>query len=399
MKTQSPSGQKEPLPGEFDLIQHPFTRTARHSQLAQGDHINGASNSSAIHSENESLLRPKMPELDAIRGIAILGVLFYHGLYWQIDLTRFPSLLRLFLTLMWTGRLGVNLFFVLSGFLITGLLVDSRERPDYYARFYVRRALRILPAYLLTMLVLVVFSLAPWKFIALSLLYVSNLTPLWGIPIAYPVLWSLAVEEHFYFVWPTIARKFSMKKVLYTCAGIILVSPVLRLFAFLLTEKNGFVSFVCNEYTWNAADGLACGALLAVYLRIYKPSRVRLAKIAVGWLALSVALWVGGLPWGILTRERPVGTALQVVPWQFAFIAVVAGALILGTGKSPLKGFSHSKTLSFFGEISYGLYLYHLLVFEAVDSLARKMSIRHIGTGSPVALLSRFLASTIAVLI
>jgi peptidoglycan/LPS O-acetylase OafA/YrhL len=85
---------------------------------------------------NEPLLRPVMPELDSIRGIAILAVLFYHGFYWNVDLAQFSKPVRLVLTGMWVGRLGVNLFFVLSGFLITGLLIDSKGRTDYYSRFY-----------------------------------------------------------------------------------------------------------------------------------------------------------------------------------------------------------------------------------------------------------------------
>src|SRR5437879_13788258 len=104
----------------------------------------------------ERILRARMPELDAVRGIAILMVMVYHGLYWQVDLTAFPRWGRLLMTCAWSGRLGVDLFFVLSGFLITGLLLDSRSRTDYYSRFYVRRALRILPAYFAMLLVLAV---------------------------------------------------------------------------------------------------------------------------------------------------------------------------------------------------------------------------------------------------
>lgn len=132
-----------------------------------------------------------MPELDTIRGLAILGVLLYHGLYWNVNLSNFPSLERIILTGMWAGRMGVDLFFVLSGFLITGILLDSRNRQDYYRRFYARRALRILPAYLLILAILAVTKYTPLSFVLLSLIYLSNLTPLFGIPIAYPVLWSL----------------------------------------------------------------------------------------------------------------------------------------------------------------------------------------------------------------
>ena len=143
------------------------------------------------------LVRAHMPELDAVRGAAILMVLFYHGFYWGIDLSQLPPVEKYLLEAMHVGKLGVNLFFVLSGFLITGLLLNARVRPDYYRKFYIRRALRIFPAYLVTLLVLLVTGTS-LKFIGLSLLYLSNLTPLFGVAMSYPVLWSLAVEEHFY---------------------------------------------------------------------------------------------------------------------------------------------------------------------------------------------------------
>jgi peptidoglycan/LPS O-acetylase OafA/YrhL len=94
----------------------------------------------------EPLLRSEMPKLDAIRGVAILGVLLYHGLYWGLDISKFSTFERAVLTGMWLGRFGVHLFFVLSGFLITGLLMDARNKPRHYSRFYIRRVLRILPA-------------------------------------------------------------------------------------------------------------------------------------------------------------------------------------------------------------------------------------------------------------
>src|SRR5277367_1474170 len=103
---------------------------------------------------NEPLLRSHMPELDALRGIAVIGVLFYHGLYWARDLTAYSPWQARLLELMSVGQFGVNLFFVLSGFLITGVLLDSTTRPDYFKRFYFRRALRILPAYYFTLLLL-----------------------------------------------------------------------------------------------------------------------------------------------------------------------------------------------------------------------------------------------------
>jgi peptidoglycan/LPS O-acetylase OafA/YrhL len=336
----------------------------------------------------EPVLRPEMPELDAIRGLAILGVLIYHGLYWGVDLSQFSKFERVILTGMWVGRLGVNLFFVLSGFLITGLLVDGRSKSNYYSRFYIRRGLRILPAYSLTILILLVTRLAPLRFIVLSVLYLSNLTPLFGVAIAYPVLWSLAVEEHFYFLWPFAVRAWANRRLLGLLGFVIIFSPVSRLISFYLTSSNGFVSYVCNDYTWNALDGLACGAALAICLRQFNPSREIFQRALLSLLVIAVIIWGIGFPLGILTRQEPLGAALQVTPWHFLFVAFIG--LFLLVGSSPHKRFVQVKSLRLLGDVSYGLYLYHLLIFALFDYLVKRAGISV--TVSPIfMLLTRFL--------
>ena len=316
----------------------------------------------SIGQEVEPLLRPVMPELDTLRGLAILMVILYHGLYWNVDLPRYHGVLRVFLTAMWAGRLGVNLFFVLSGFLITGILIESRDRSDYYKRFYVRRALRILPAYLVILVILAATRYAPISFILLSLLYLSNLTPLFGIPIAYPVLWSLAVEEHFYFLWPALVRHTRNKTLMIFCAAVIITTPVLRLISYFITAKSGLVSFVINDYTWNSLDGLACGAMLSTVLREYNIKRKKLFRVSFFLIGIAILMEAGGIPLGIISRQRPLGMALQVVPFHFAFTAVLCISLLLGS--SAWKAAVTSKSLQLLGKISYGLYLVHLLIFD-----------------------------------
>lgn len=313
------------------------------------------------------LLRLRMPELDVLRGIAVLMVMFYHAYYWGMDLSKFTPLQRLLLTAAWTGRLGVNLFFVLSGFLITGLLIEQRSPPDYYKRFYIRRTLRILPAFLVTLAVLLIFHAAPLNFVLLSLAYLANLTPLFGVPIAYPVLWSLAVEEHFYLLWPAVVRKLSNRAILFVCASIVVLSPITRLLSYYLAHRQGWVSYQVFDYTWNSMDALACGAFLAIFLRDFQPPRKKLAAILAALLAVAVVIWILGIPFGILSRSLPLGAALQIVPWNFAFVALLGFTLLLGSG--PSIRWSRSPLLEFFGRISYGLYLYHLLFFNAIQWL------------------------------
>jgi peptidoglycan/LPS O-acetylase OafA/YrhL len=319
-----------------------------------------------------------MPELDTIRGLAILGVLLYHGLYWQVDISHFPRVERFFLTGMWIGRLGVDLFFVLSGFLITGILLDSRGSSAYYKRFYVRRALRILPVYLAIIAILAVLRYAPLSFLFLSLLYLSNLTPLFGIPIVYPVLWSLAVEEHFYFLWPAVIRNLGNKILMVLCLAVIIFTPVSRLLTYYLTVHNGFVSFTCNEYTWNSLDGLACGAALSLLLREYQPKRKTLWCFSCLLIVAAATIWFLGYPFGILTRQTPVGAALQVVPWHLTFTAMLGIFLLIGTG--PWRAIVRIGSLRFLGYISYGLYLIHLLGFACIDHLFAHFS-KHISEG------------------
>lgn len=104
-----------------------------------------------------SVLRPFMPELDTLRGIAVLGVMALHAFFWSYASLSFGRWGKIILTMTRPGWVGVNLFFVLSGFLITGILLDSKARPDYYRRFYTRRALRN-PARLLSSALVFAFA-------------------------------------------------------------------------------------------------------------------------------------------------------------------------------------------------------------------------------------------------
>src|ERR1700679_3544341 len=126
-----------------------------------------------------------MPELDLLRGIAVLGVLFYHGFRAEYGELPFTGLRRVIVMAPQPGALGANLFFVLSGFLITRILLDSQHRPDYYRRFYARRALRILPAYYSLLILLALLHQASPAFLGLSFIYLSNVVSLFGVGNSY----------------------------------------------------------------------------------------------------------------------------------------------------------------------------------------------------------------------
>lgn len=313
-----------------------------------------------------TILRPKMPELDTIRGLAILGVFLYHALYHQSDLADWPRASRLFLTASWPGQMGVNLFFVLSGFLITGILVDSRCQPGYYVRFYKRRALRILPVYFVMVFVLALTRFAPLSSLALSLFYLTNVARLFGLPTGYPVLWSLAVEEQFYLLWPVFCRNFTARRLTLICSGIILLSPVSR-YVSLLSTAAGNTDFHIHEYTWNSMDGLACGALLALSLREYQVTRRKLAQTSGVVLVLSLLAWCFAIPLGILSRQSSFGASFQVSFLNFGFTGLLGLFLAIGSGERAKM--VQITALQFLGYISYGLYLFHFFLLRMYDRI------------------------------
>lgn len=311
-----------------------------------------------------------MPELDSLRGVAILLVLFYHGFFWSNNDTGLHGLAKAFVAATEPGWLGVNLFFVLSGFLITGILLDSKSDKHYFRRFYVRRALRILPAYYGILLILFLAGMKPRAFLILSFFYLSNITPLLGVTSSYGVLWSLAVEEHFYLLWPSFVRKLSIRALEHFAIGVACVVPVLRLASYLLGWREGL-----SQYTWLAADGLAMGAWLAICVRKPSLTRGRLLRICMAALGIVFVATITGAHFGILTRVRPLGATLQLSCGNLGFLGLIGLALLVGTGR--WKGLVRRPILKFYGDISYGLYLIHLLVFAQYDRVVRHFWPQH----------------------
>jgi peptidoglycan/LPS O-acetylase OafA/YrhL len=316
-----------------------------------------------------------MPELDSLRGIAILGVVFYHGLS-QYDSARLPWLGHVFLVGTKYGWLGVNLFFVLSGFLITGILLDSKSGPSYYKRFYIRRALRILPAYFLLLFFLVLFSRTgladrhvSWSFVGLSLIYLSNFTNFFHVPMQYGPLWSLAVEEQYYLLWPTAVRAISRKLVAFCALGVFLFCPLLRGIAFALGHSSEV------GYTWMVADGLATGSLLAILARTLLSERRSMKWFSIICPTVSIVLIGAGSGYGTLSPITPptvIGAALRWTLFNILFAGSLSGALVIGT--SRWSGIVQRPIMRFFGEISYGLYLVHTLAFDLIDHLSARFS-------------------------
>jgi peptidoglycan/LPS O-acetylase OafA/YrhL len=303
-----------------------------------------------------------MPGLDVVRGIAISMVLLYHGLrphMWMLQVYRgaWVGWLRDGLEM---GQMGVQIFFVLSGFLITGILIDSRAAPDYYKNFYLRRALRIVPAYLLMLAVLRLTHTISWMFVLVAMLYFCNMGAMFGVGHEYGPLWSLSVEEQFYLTWPLIVRKVSRKQLSWICVALLALTPVLR-----FCLEYGPSSLQDIRYkTWAVLDFFAAGGALAIAMRS-TTLRGKLHKAVAPLLALGILMLATSIlmPFPQNPHLIKMFLALELEPWLF-----LASGMVLLAALSPglAKGFA-MRPLIFLANISYGLYLCHQFLFYRVD--------------------------------
>jgi peptidoglycan/LPS O-acetylase OafA/YrhL len=303
-----------------------------------------------------------MPGLDVARGLAILMVLLDHGLASDPSLYQAsgsPWMHALGYTLR-LGHFGVHLFFILSGLLITGILLDTRHDRDYFRNFYARRALRILPAYLLMLAVLLAARSITAPYLLLCLLFLCNAPGLFGAGNQYPALWSLAVEEQFYLVWPATVRKLSIRSLTILCAAILLLTPALR---FALLYGPHFLQDI-HFKTWAVGDFFAAGALLTLAHRS-ETLRPRLHR-AIAPLLIAGALLIALQHAAAKTSTGPLANLLHAVyldPWLLALSGFVLWMLLRPAIATNLL----ARPLVFLAKISYGLYLCHPILFDLVD--------------------------------
>jgi peptidoglycan/LPS O-acetylase OafA/YrhL len=315
-----------------------------------------------------------MPGLDVVRGLAILMVLAYHGVASHQEVfglyhSRSITLLR---GIFGYGTYGVYLFFVLSGFLITGILIESRDSPGYYKNFYLRRALRILPAYLLMLAVLKSTHWISWRFLLASLLYFSNMSRLFGVGTEYGPLWSLSVEEQFYLTWPLLVRRLSRKSLLRLSIVILVFTPVLRLALLYAPPALHDIHYK----TWAVADFFAAGALLAIAAR-NPDMRVRLLRLAPVLLFSGAALLIGCL----LLSPLPNSFAAKLLTalWLEPILLLSGGMVLFGFLRPGVARLPAVRPFIFLAKISYGLYLCHAAIFICMDKYISVYGNPHLG--------------------
>jgi len=312
-----------------------------------------------------------IPALDGVRGLAILLVLAH-------NLNPFSSTGRPLER--WIeydsnfGWVGVQLFFVLSGFLITGILLDTRGAPRYLRAFFARRVLRIFPLYYGVLvgglLVLPVLGLAPHRLLAdpehrvwLWIYLVNWAEPLGRGVTAFPHFWSLAVEEQFYFVWPFVVRRATPRRLLAICGGVMIAALVARI----AVRRAGLGGEAAYMFTICRMDALAVGAAIAALIRLPAAHAWlvrRRGRIAAGAGALFVA--------GLVTTGGYARTGLADQTWGYTILALVFAALVLlvvldhERGRGRLGAIFQHRILRSFGTYSYGIYLFHQFINQLI---------------------------------
>jgi peptidoglycan/LPS O-acetylase OafA/YrhL len=306
---------------------------------------------------------PHINALDGLRGTASLMIMFFH-FNWQ-PLSPVLSKVAVF------GQTGVDLFFVLSGFLITRILILTKGQKNYFANFYIRRALRIFPLYygflIATYFILPLFKIGhtpPVSYQAWYYLYLQD------VPITFTNLkssgpghlWSLAVEEHFYLIWPLLVYFLPTINLMWTCFGIILLSLVIRII--LVNLEVGVFFFTPCRF-----DALSIGSLLACleYRDQLFFCRKYFLKIGIfSFILLSVS-W-------LFTSNQHIDS-VQII--KFTLIAIfyfcVVGYLVNQKSPNLISRVVENRFLVFTGKISYGLYVFHPLVYNLVGD--RKLNL------------------------
>jgi peptidoglycan/LPS O-acetylase OafA/YrhL len=325
-----------------------------------------------------------IPALDAVRAIAVLLVICLH--YWQTFAgAAYPLIGRL---AVW-GQSGVDLFFVLSGFLITGILLDSRGSPGFLRNFYARRILRIFPLYYLTLFA--VYILAPLAGLSAWVpanravwfwLYLQNVPMTFAPALASGPehFWSLAVEEQYYLVWPLLVMCLGRRKLLAVAASAIAIS---------LLTREALLGAGTYFFTLARLDGLAMGSALAILARGHSKGLSALLPWAKRILLAAPLLAAMQL----LDR---VGYPAIVRVSKLTLISLVCAAFVVlaveGRGGFLLQRVFASRALRSIGKYSYAMYVFHPFLLAGLRRAGLPLGLAGFG----VCLVATYLAAWIS---
>ncbi len=318
--------------------------------------------------------------LDGLRGVAILMVLVGHFYLKPLVSESYPTLTNIYGRIANSGGYGVDLFFVLSGFLITGILLETRRTPGFFKKFYMRRLLRIFPLYyaaLLGVLVLLPLAVPPdsgaqairtaqgwlWTY----LVNWPTAPWVWDSSSQYLLghFWSLCVEEHFYIFWPALVAFLSPRTLFKTCLALVATGALSRALTLILGPDT---PTLLQWNTLHNLDGLALGSAIAACYRDRS-----LVDFLPRGRTLARGLWVTGIlvsayVWLPRKWNHPAfGVASETVFALFFALALIA-IIELREGSRWRRVFE-SPFLVSLGKYSYGLYVIHGIARPALASL------------------------------
>jgi peptidoglycan/LPS O-acetylase OafA/YrhL len=340
-------------------------------------------------SPNEAVRRRHYyPAIDGLRGLAILLVVAYHN-YGFLGYTNF-------------GWLGVDLFFVLSGFLITNIILVEKEDPNFLKKFYIRRVLRIFPLYYLFLIIFL--WILPSLGIAKNELkyYTSNQAWLWTYlqnwkfsfdlaPDAKLMthLWSLGVEEQFYLLWPLTIILVKSKRALIA----IMLSLVAGLiFTRFILWSNHYENFnYTTLYTFTRFDGIFLGSTLAL-LYNYRPGLITklFTFIVLGLAAINFIFYFSN------NSDYPYFAFVGYTTFCTLFVLLLNEIL---NNNHIINRIFNNRVLIFFGKVSYGFYLFHWPIFVFSQPYVSKWLKGFSLEGRPLQLLTATLATLLGLLI
>jgi len=312
----------------------------------------------------------RIPEVDGLRGLAILLVIVWHYIKPVIPayFPSFPPFVMSYVDLTWSG---VDLFFVISGFLISGILLDNQSSPSYFKTFYARRIFRIFPLYYLTLAVFAVgalyyetFGPTGYKWVfdnrAPFLVYGLFLQNFWSMKYwtfgagGFGVTWSMAVEEQFYLALPPLIRWFPRKHLPLLLLLLILVAGLVRKY-FIEGVYGGFLTSLTSPVA--RMDSFAFGILGALAVRSEKAVRVfKQSKVLIAAIMGLILLYLPGL--------GPIGFG-GIAVYGHLLLAIFYSLLLIQSVLNPgayLSRLLRIPVLTKVGELSFGIYLLHELV-------------------------------------